>query len=112
VAKRHGLPLTTVEFTAVDPNIPQIGANRNFQEAAFRLTPDKPFGLSIKDKTAHLLRLKKRHLPAAGEAKGSKERITAEIQSDWAQYFLDSELERLKADIEIEVVTPELISSL
>ena len=112
LARKHGLPMTTVEFTAVDTNIPRIGANPKFQEVAFRLTPDKPFGLSINGKTAHLLRLKKRRMPDAGKAEETRKRITVEIQADWAQYFLDSELERLKAEIEIEVMTPELISSL
>ncbi|MCZ6841790.1 MAG: SurA N-terminal domain-containing protein [SAR324 cluster bacterium] len=112
VAEKYSLPLITVDFTAVDTSIPEIGINRDFQEAAFRLRTEKPFGLSINGKTAHLMRLKRRYLPDSGEQEQIREQISARIQSEWAQFFLQSELERLKANTDIEVVTPELIGNL
>ena len=111
-ARKRNLNIVTSEFTSVDTSIPEVGLNREFQSAAFRLTADKPFGLSINDKTAHLMYLKKRHIPNAKDEKNIREQITARIQAEWAQYFLQTELERLKAETEIEVVTPELVSSL
>ena len=111
-AKKRKLPIITTEFTSVDRAIPEVGINREFQEGAFRLTSAKPFGLSIDGKTAHLMYLKKRYIPKSDDEETAKERITARIQAEWAQYFLQAELERLKSEIEIEVVTPELVSSL
>jgi len=111
-ARKRGLKIVTSEFTSVDTSIPEVGLNREFLSAAFRLTADEPIGLSINGKTAHLMYLKKRHIPNANNEKDIREQITARIEAEWAQYFLQTELDRLKAETEIEVVTPELVSSL
>ena len=111
-ARKRKLNIVTSEFTSVDTSIPEVGLNRDFQSAAFRLTADKPFGLSINDKTAYLMYLKKRHIPNAKDEENIRTQITVRIQAEWAQYFLQTELDRLKAETEIEVVTPELVSTL
>ena len=111
-AKKRNLKIVTSVFTSVDRNIPEVGVNREFQDTAFRLDSAQPIGLSIDGETAHLMFLKKRYIPKPKNEANIKLNITARIQQQWAQYFLQSELERLKAEIEIEVVTPELISAL
>jgi peptidyl-prolyl cis-trans isomerase D len=111
-AKKRNVKIITSEFSSVDRDIPEVGINREFQETAFRLAPGQPIGLSIDGKTAHLMILKKRHIPKSEDETNVKLNITARIQQKWAEYFVESELERLKGEIEIEVVTPELVSGL
>jgi peptidyl-prolyl cis-trans isomerase D len=111
-AKKRNLPITKTTFTAIERAIPEIGVNRELQRTAFRLGKERPFGLSIQGKTAHLIFLKRRFLPKDEKEEEAKQRIAAQMSSQWAQYFLGKEVERLKAVTRIEVVTPEIIGAL
>ncbi|MBI4083938.1 MAG: SurA N-terminal domain-containing protein [Candidatus Lambdaproteobacteria bacterium] len=110
-AKRRGLALKTATFTAVDGSLPELGANREFQQAAFRLSAEQPFGLGIKDQHAYLIHLKRRYLPKSQEEAGLKRRIAGQIQGELERYLLSREVERLKTKTKVEIVAPELIST-
>lgn len=111
-AKKRSAILKTTSFTAIEYSVPEIGTNKEFQQAAFRLSKEKPFGLSIKNKTAHLLFLKRRFLPKIDKEQEAKQQIETRLNNEWAQYFIDKEIERLKVATEIEVITPEIAGTL
>ena len=110
-AGRHGAKRETTAFTSVERVVPNLGINREFQTAGFQLSEEKRFGLSIQDKTAHLLSLKKRFSPPKEEEAQIKARIAARLESGWRQYLIGKEIERLKETIKVEVLAPEFIAS-
>ena len=111
-ARKHGYQVKTASFTATQSSIPELGSNREFQQAAFRLTPEQPFGLGIQGKHGFLLHLKKRALPPEEEAARLKAEVRAEIEQEMGQYLLAKEIERLKTVIEVEIVSPEFVAVL
>lgn len=110
-ARKHGLSTQKVEFSATERSIPNIGANRDFQRRAFRLDKSQRFGLSIQERKAYLLRFKERFMPQGKDAEKFKAEIAKKIERDWSQYFISNEIERLKAQIRVELLIPELVMS-
>ncbi len=110
-AKSRGLKIENAKITAVMQNIPGVGANRGFQRAAFQLTEQAPFGLSVQGEQSHLLRYRKRTLIDPAKAEERKQRIAQELQQDWQNYFLDAELKRLRNDLKVKILIPDLLSA-
>jgi len=110
-AKSRGLKIENAKITAVMQNIPGVGANREFQHTAFRLTEQSPYGLSVQGEQSHLLRYRKRTAINAEKAEERKQRITQELQQDWQNYFLDAQLKRLRADLKVKILIPELLTA-
>jgi peptidyl-prolyl cis-trans isomerase D len=108
-ARRSGEPIQTVSFTATDPSIEGLGVNHDFQQAAFRLNDKSPFALSIKDNQAYLLRFKRRFFPEPDKAAEIKQQIAARMENTLQQYVLDSEIARLRSQVQIKVEAPEYL---
>jgi hypothetical protein len=96
-------------FTATARSIPELGVNSDFQHQAFRLGPEQPFGLSIREREAYLLQFAGRSLPQGEEADKLRQQIGSRIRQEWAQYFMANEIERLKAQIPVQLEIPELL---
>ena len=110
-AKSYGLPVKTVSFTIVDSSIEGIGVNREFQRASFGLTTQKPYALNIKDEKAYLIRLKRRFLPPADQASQAKQQLANRIESALRDYVLNTEIERLRSQVKVDVLAPEYLAS-
>jgi len=108
-ARRHGLTVKSATFTATARSIPELGVNSDFQHQAFRLGPEQPFGLSIREREAYLLQFAGRSLPQGEEADKLRQQIGSRIRQEWAQYFMANEIERLKAQIPVQLEIPELL---
>lgn len=110
-ARKHGLSTQKVEFSATERSIPTLGANRDFQRRAFRLDKSQRFGLSIQERKAYLLRFNERFMPQGKDAEKFKAKIAQKIEQEWGEYFISNEIERLKAQIRVELLIPELVIS-
>jgi peptidyl-prolyl cis-trans isomerase D len=110
-AKSRGLKIEKAQVTAVMPSIPGVGTNREFQRAAFRLTDQAPYGLSIQEDKAHLLRYKKRVTLNVDKSADRKLAITRDLEQDWRNYFLETELKRLRAEQKVKILIPEILTA-
>lgn len=108
-AKRRSLATQTVSFTVVDRSIEGLGVNPDFQRSAFKLTPEKPFALNIKDGKAYLMYFKRRFFKEPAREKEIKEQIRRQLDNAYRQYLLESEIKRLRAGVEINVLVPEYV---
>jgi peptidyl-prolyl cis-trans isomerase D len=109
-AKRRGFKIEKADVTA-GQQAPGAGTNREFQHAAFRLTAQAPFGLSVQDNKAHLLHFKKRHELHPEKAAERKAAIAKELEQDWRSYFLDAERTRLRSEQKVKILIPALLSA-
>ena len=109
-ARGKALPVNTVSFTVIDPSIEGIGVNREFQRAAFRLDGDSPFALNIKDGKAYLMRFSRRYFAESGNELALKEQIAGRMEETLRRYVLDSEVERLRARSQIDIIAPEYVA--
>lgn len=110
-AKSRGLKIENAKVTAVMQTIPGVGTNREFQHAAFGLGAQAPFGLSVQGDRAHLLHFRKRVLLDPDKAAERKQRIAQELEQDWQNYFLDAELKRLRSELKVKILIPELLTA-
>jgi hypothetical protein len=110
-AKSRGLKIQNAKVTAVMQTIPGVGTDREFQHAAFRLTEQAAFGLSIQGDKVHLLHFRKRTLLDPDKAAERKQRIAQELEQDWQNYFLDAELKRLRGELKVRILIPELLTA-
>jgi peptidyl-prolyl cis-trans isomerase D len=110
-AKKRGFALKTGSVAASSTNIPGVGPNREFQQAAFRLTKQQPFALSILGNQVHLLHLKRRYFPKPGEEKQKKSEIAGQLEQEWRQFYLGAALQRLREKYPVKVLIPELLST-
>lgn len=110
-ARSRGLKIEKADVTANMQTIAGIGTNREFQHAAFRLTDQAPFGLSVQDVKAHLLHFKRRHPLHPERAAERKQAIAKDLEQDWRGYFLDAELKRLRSRDKVKILIPELLSA-
>jgi ATP-dependent Lon protease len=110
-AKAEGLATKTASVTATNSNITGIGANREFQQAAFRLTPAQPYALSIRNNQVHLMHLKRRYFPKPEQEKETKARLTQQMEQEWKQYFLTTALQQLREKTGVKVLIPELLTT-
>ena len=109
---KSGSAIKTAKFSAVDRMIPDLGPNKEFQQVAFRATKEKPFGVAVLGNQAHLIRLKNRGLAENKEAEQMKKEIANQLEQQWAQYFFDNQMERIREDITVEVISPEFVATL
>ncbi|HEX7928582.1 MAG TPA: SurA N-terminal domain-containing protein [bacterium] len=110
-AKTEALPVKTVSVTAMNSNIAGIGANREFQQAAFRLTAAQPYALSIRNNQVHLLHLKRRYFPKPEQEKDTKARLAQQMEQEWKQYFLTTALQQLREKTGVKILIPELLTT-
>jgi hypothetical protein len=103
--------IKSVNVTATDPNIQEIGPNREFQQAAFRLSQGQPFALSIRNNQVHLLHLKRRYFPKPEKEKETKARarLAQQMEQEWRQYFLASALQQMREKSRVKVLIPEML---
>ena len=100
-----------MEFSAADVNVGELGANRDFQRTAFGLSQERPFGLSVADGKAYLLHLQRRALPTGVEAEKARGTAAQAVEQELQQYFMNTELDRLKSAYRVELLVPELVTS-
>ncbi|HKI99620.1 MAG TPA: SurA N-terminal domain-containing protein [bacterium] len=110
-AKRLGLKMGDVSFTVVDSSIKGIGVNQEFQRAAFGLNEKKPYALNIKDQKAYLIRFKRRFLPDPKDAAEKKAQIAQQVQKTLQQYVLDQQIQHLRSQVKVDVVSPGYLAS-
>jgi peptidyl-prolyl cis-trans isomerase D len=110
-AKSRGLKIQNAKVAAAMQTIPGVGSNREFQHAAFRLTEQAPFGLSVQGDQAHLLHFRKRTVLEPEKAAERRQRIAQELVQDWQNYFLDAELKRLRNELKVKILIPELLTA-
>ncbi len=110
-AKRRGLKTAGATFTVVDSTVPGLGANREFQRAAFHLSAQTPVGISITGNQAWLLRFKRRLTSHPAQEARRKEEIAQQLQRDGEQYFIATELAQLRDRAQVKILIPELLTS-
>lgn len=110
-ARSRGFKIEKADVTANMQTIAGIGADREFQHAAFRLTDQAPFGLSVQDGKAHLLRFKRRHELHPEQAEDRKQAIAKDLEQGWHGYFLEAELKRLRSRDKVKILMPEILSA-
>ena len=111
LAAKYTLFLKQAEFSAADATLGELGANRDFQRTAFGLTQEQPFGISLAGGKVYLLHLRKRALPTGAEAENLRRAAAQAVEQELQQYYMNSELNRLKADYHVELLVPELVTS-
>ena len=107
--KGKGFALKTTSVTSSEPNLPGLGVNREFQQAALRLSAANPFAISIRGNQIHLLHLKRRYFPKPEQEQELKQKIAAQLERQWVQYFVEAELQRLRTRYKVEILRPEVL---
>ncbi|MBI3992638.1 MAG: hypothetical protein HY342_05150, partial [Candidatus Lambdaproteobacteria bacterium] len=110
-AARHTLFLKQAEFSAADANLGELGANRDFQRVALGLTPERSFGISVAEGKVYLLHLRKRAMPTGTEADKQRRAAAQAVEQELQQYYMNTELDRLKSAYHVELLVPELVTS-
>jgi|LULL01.1.fsa_nt_gb peptidyl-prolyl cis-trans isomerase D len=105
LAKQQGLSTEIMEYTANTRFLPLLGENSEFRKVGLHLNENQPFGLSINDKRADLIRFRKRTL-AEENTKQQKENVRAQLRQSLQQSLLSKELKRLRDSAAIEVINP------
>lgn len=110
IAEGHGVPVLNATISASKNTVPGIGPNPDFFRTGFSLTEEAPYGLSTSQGKSYLVRLESRAIPERQDMESLKRQLHSRLKSEWDQYFLQKEYERLKSLVEIEVVAPEYIA--
>jgi len=105
LAQRLGLSTEKMEFTVNTRFLPLIGDNSEFRKVGLHLNENDPFGLSVTEKRADLIRFSKRTF-ADGIVEEQKENVRTQLILNLQQALLRKELKRLRESSEIEVINP------
>ena len=105
LAQRLGLSTEKMEFTVNTRFLPLIGDNSEFRKVGLYLNENDPFGLSVTEKRADLIRFSKRTF-ADGIVEEQKENVRTQLILNLQQALLRKELKRLRESSEIEVINP------
>ena len=105
LAQKQGLSTEIMEFTVNTRFLPLIGDNLEFRKVGLHLNEKEPFGLSVNEKRADLIRFRKRSF-ADGNLEEQKENVRTQLLQNLQQALLSKELKRLRESAEIEVINP------
>jgi len=105
LAQQQGLSTEIMEFTANTRFLPLLGDNSEFRKVGLHLNENEPFGLSVNEKRADLIRFRKRTF-ADGNLEEQKENVRIQLLQNLQQALLRKELKRLRESAEIEVINP------
>ena len=105
LAQKLGLSTEIMEFTVNTRFLPLLGDNSEFRKVGLHLNENEPFGLSVNDKRADLIRFRKRTF-ADGNPEEQKENVRTQLLQNLQQSLLSKELKRLRESAEIEVINP------
>ena len=105
LAQKLGLSTEIMEFTVITRFLPLLGENSEFRKVGVHLNENEPFGLSVNEKRADLIRLRKRTY-ADGNPEEQKENVRTQLLQNLQQALLSKELKRLRESAEIEVINP------
>ncbi len=109
VAGEYDLPLRSVAFTVVAPEVEGLGTNPGFQRAAFGLTPEAPYALNIHEQKAYLLRLERRFFDESEPVEDKKAQIASQLEDALRQYVVNTEIARMRGAAQIELLAPEYL---
>jgi len=104
-AQKHGLSTEIMEFTVNTRFLPLLGDNSKFRKVGLHLNEKEPFGLSVNEKRADLIRFRKRSF-ADGNPEEQKENVRTQLLQNLQQALLNKELKRLRESAKIEVINP------
>ncbi len=104
-AQQQGLSTEIMEFTVNTRFLPLLGDNSEFRKVGLHLNENEPFGLSVNEKRADLIRFRKRTY-ADGNSQEQKENVRTQLLQNLQQALLSKELKRLRESAEIEVINP------
>ena len=110
-ARKKGFNQKTVSFTAVDNSVEGFGFNKELQHTGFGLSAEKPVGLSIKDNQALLVLFKRRFMAEPEKAAEKLEVVKTQLEVSLREYVMQKEISRLKEELKVKVVTPELVAT-
>ena len=105
LAQKQGLSTEIMEFTVNTRFLPLLGDNLEFRKVGLHLNEKEPFGLSVNEKRADLIRFRKRTY-ADGNPEEQKENVRTQLLQNLQQSLLSKELKRLRESAEIEVINP------
>ena len=105
LAQNQGLSTEIMEFTVNTRFLPLLGDNSEFRKVGLHLNENEPFGLSVNEKRADLIRFRKRTY-ADGNSEEQKENVRTQLLQNLQQALLSKELKRLRESAEIEVINP------
>ena len=105
LAQKQGLSTEIMEFTVNTRFLPLLGDNSEFRKVGLHLNENEPFGLSVNEKRADLIRFRKRTF-ADGNPEEQKENVRTQLLQNLQQALLSKELKRLRESAEIEVINP------
>jgi len=105
LAQKQGLSTEIMVFTVNTRFLPLLGDNSEFRKVGMHLNEKEPFGLSINEKRADLIRFRKRTF-ADGNREEQKENVRTQLLQNLKQALLSKELKRLRESAEIEVINP------
>ena len=105
LAQQQGLSTEIMEFTVNTRFLPLLGDNSKFRKVGLHLNENEPFGLSVNEKRADLIRFRKRTY-ADGNPEEQKENVRTQLLQNLQQALLSKELKRLRESAEIEVINP------
>ena len=105
LAQQQGLSTEIMEFTVNTRFFPLLGENSEFRKVRVNLNENEPFGLSVNEKRADLIRLRKRTY-ADGNPEEQKENVRTQLLQNLQQALLSKELKRLRDSAAIEVINP------
>ncbi|NIR60940.1 MAG: hypothetical protein GWO02_16225, partial [Gammaproteobacteria bacterium] len=77
-----------------------------FQRSAFGLSEEHLFALNIKDGKAYIMRFERRFYAEPERKREIVAEIRERLEQQLRQYVFANEIDRLRAGVEIEVVTP------
>ena len=105
LTQKQGLSTEIMEFTVNTRFLPLIGDNSEFRKVGLHLNENEPFGLSVNEKRADLIRFRKRTF-AEGNSEEQKENVRMQLLQNLKNSLLIKELKRLRESAEIEVINP------
>ncbi len=105
LVQKQGLSTEIMEFTINTRFLPLLGDNSEFRKVGLHLNENEPFGLSVNEKRADLIRYRKRTF-ADGSSKEQKENVRKQLMQNLQQSLLSKELKRLRESAEIEIINP------
>jgi hypothetical protein len=94
-----------MEFTVNTRFLPLLGDNSKFRKVGLHLNENEPFGLSVNEKRADLIRFRKRTYVDENPEE-QKENVRTQLLQNLQQALLSKELKRLRESAEIEVINP------
>ena len=105
LAQKQGLSTEIMEFTVNTRFLPLLGNNSEFRKVGLHLNEKEPFGLSVNEKRADLIRFRKRTF-ADGNREEQKENVRTQLLQNLQQALLSKELKRLREAAVIDVINP------